>query len=98
MYSFRITKDGKQEVVIHQMPFDRNNPFGMKKLARYLDMGYTFEDPRVLGLTGKPIELAVTETEDAPLPVGSVEEAPLYVSDKPEKKKKAKRGSRKNRS
>jgi len=93
-----MTKDGKQEVVVHQMPFDRNNPFGMKKLARYLDMGYTFEDPRNSVLTEKPIKATVIETEDALLPVEPVEEAPLYVSDKPEKKKKAKRRSRKNRS
>jgi len=80
------------------MPFDRNNPFGMKKLARYLDMGYTFDDPRknelvqVVEPPKEVTEQAAFSTINQPEPE---EKAPLYVSDKPEKKKKTKTSSRK---
>lgn len=94
MYS----RDDKGGIVIHRMPFDRNNPFGMKKLARYLEMGYTFEDPsaiRPVQVAEPPKEViteAASSTISEPEPK---EEAPLYVSDKPAIKKKAKSRSRK---
>ena len=101
MYSY----DDKGRVVVHHMPFDRNNPFGMKKLSRYLEMGYTFDDPRGKVLAESPKEVIVEAASstisqpelEAPLPVEPVAEAPLYVSDKPAKKKKAKRRSRKEK-
>uniref|UniRef100_A0A6M3JP58 Uncharacterized protein n=1 Tax=viral metagenome TaxID=1070528 RepID=A0A6M3JP58_9ZZZZ len=94
MYSY----DDKGRVVVHHMPFDRNNPFGMKKISRYLEMGYTFQDPRGMILAEPPKEViveAASSTISQPEPVGK---APLYVSDKPDKPKKAKRKSHISRS
>lgn len=93
MYSY----DDKGRVIVHRMPFDSNNPFGMKKLARYLDMGYTFEDPRLrqpIQVSEPPKEVIVEAASSTISEPEPEDEAPLYVSDKPKKPKKAKRSSR----
>ncbi len=68
MYSVEdiyVRKNGEKvlekQVVVHKFPWDRNNKYGMQKLQRMVERGFTFEDPRVGGAT-QNLEYDVKET------------------------------------
>ncbi len=66
MYSIRKTEEG-EEVVVHRLPWNANEKYGMQKLQKMLDRGFTFKDPRK-GNGGVP-EVLVTDTVNLEKPI-----------------------------
>lgn len=50
-------------VVVHKFPFNAKEPMGMEKLQKFVDRGFTFDDPRLKAPPVQTVALApVIET------------------------------------
>ena len=66
MYSYKQNRDGtldKSHVIVHQLPHNANEKYGMAKLQNYVKRGFMFDDPRVERGNGLP-EVKVTDQVD----------------------------------
>jgi len=79
----------KGEVVVHKLPYNANEKLGMEILKKFVNRGFTFEDPREDKGMSKP-EVIVTKevVTNKPEEEEQEEKPSLYVSDKPPKPKK----------
>lgn len=60
-------------VVTHRLPFNANDPIGRLKLQKFLQRGFTFDDPRGRVSTGLP-QVVVTQEVDLGKPIDGSQE------------------------